>query len=231
MRLLLRSYLQQWQRLWSPLLCARPASPAGIGTGLAKMQPGRPPPAPAAASAGAGIARARDSAPFCCVVTTATRAHAHTCPQGWEGNTPHPALGSQSSCSKNGYASYPDSHPAGDQAEGFRAAGWSALLHLSFTSPSGHLGSKQPEGISTSFKCPGQVQGRREHSTWVKDPLQMSPPKQSHPRCTRPTPPAGASLGFPLILSTCCFLNLERKPMLGSIALWEGDHLNNRTPV
>ena len=45
-RLLLRSYLQQWQRLWSPLLCARPASSAGIGTGLAKMQPGRPPPAP-----------------------------------------------------------------------------------------------------------------------------------------------------------------------------------------
>ena len=50
---------------------------------------------PAAASAGAGIARARDSAPFCCVVTTATRAHAHTCPQGWEGSSPYPALGSQ----------------------------------------------------------------------------------------------------------------------------------------
>ena len=95
MRLLLRLYLQQWQRLWSPLLCARPVSPAGIGTGLAKMQPGRPPPTPAAASAGAGIARARDSAPFCCVVTTATRAHAHTCPQGWEGSSPYPALGSQ----------------------------------------------------------------------------------------------------------------------------------------
>lgn len=42
---------------------------------------GRPRPPLAAASAGAGICRARDSAPFCCVVTTATRAH-HTCPQG-----------------------------------------------------------------------------------------------------------------------------------------------------
>ena len=46
MRLLLRSYLQQWQRLWSPLLCAGPDSPAGIGTGLAQTQPGGSPPAP-----------------------------------------------------------------------------------------------------------------------------------------------------------------------------------------
>lgn len=134
-------------------------------------------------------------------------------------------------CSKDGYASHPDSHPIGDQAEGFRAAGWPALLHLSFTNPSGHSGPKQPEGISTSSKCPGQVQGKREHSTWDKDPLQMPPPKQSHPRRTRPAPPAGASLGFPRILSTCCFLKRGWKPVLGSIALWEGDHWNNRTPV
>lgn len=37
--------------------------------------------------------------------------------------------------------------------------------------------------------------GRREHTTWVKNPLQISPPKQIHPTRTSPTPPAVASLG------------------------------------
>ena len=52
-------------------------------------------------------------------------------------------------------------------------------------------------------------------------------PKPKSPTCTRPTPPARASLGFPLILSTCCFLKRGWKPVLRSVALWEGDHLNN----